>query len=103
MIGRAAARLKRVPRVGAGGRGADVTVQEGPRSSLVRPTVLSPFSGGPIFAFFAGMMVLQLLFVWLLMPETKGKTLEELESELGLATDELKAVLESGSTPAARE
>jgi len=36
----------------------------------------------PIFAFFAGFMVLQLLFVLFKMPETKGKTLEELEMEL---------------------
>lgn len=36
----------------------------------------------PVFAFFAFMMVLQLLFVWRLMPETKGKTLEELAKEL---------------------
>ena len=36
----------------------------------------------PIFAFFAGMMVLQLIFVLFLMPETKGKTLEELEKQL---------------------
>ena len=36
----------------------------------------------PLFAFFAGMMVLQLLFVLRTMPETKGKTLEELETEL---------------------
>ena len=28
------------------------------------------------------MMVLQLLFVWKVMPETKNKTLEELEKEL---------------------
>ena len=35
-----------------------------------------------LFACFAGMMVLQLLFVLRIMPETKGKTLEELESEL---------------------
>ena len=35
----------------------------------------------PIFAFFAGFMVLQLLFVLFLMPETKGKTLESLEAE----------------------
>jgi hypothetical protein len=28
------------------------------------------------------MMVLQLLFVWKLMPETKNKSLEELEKEL---------------------
>ncbi|HKK46545.1 MAG TPA: sugar porter family MFS transporter [Balneolaceae bacterium] len=50
--------------------------------TLLTPTVLSAFSGGAIFAFFACMMVLQLLFVWLLMPETKNKTLEELEKEL---------------------
>ncbi|MGK7391218.1 MAG: sugar porter family MFS transporter [Candidatus Cyclobacteriaceae bacterium M2_1C_046] len=36
----------------------------------------------PVFAFFAFMMVLQLLFVWKLMPETKGKTLEQLAKEL---------------------
>jgi hypothetical protein len=61
--------------------------------TLLTPTVLATFSGAQIFAFFAGMMVLQLLFVWLVMPETKGKTLEELEVELGLANvdlDELK-------------
>lgn len=36
----------------------------------------------PLFAFFAFMMVLQLLFVIKLMPETKGKSLEELAVEL---------------------
>ncbi|MDX1670944.1 MAG: sugar porter family MFS transporter [Balneolaceae bacterium] len=50
--------------------------------TLVTPAVLSAFSGGEIFAFFAFMMVLQLLFVWLVMPETKNRSLEELEKEL---------------------
>jgi len=50
--------------------------------TLITPTVLGTFSGATIFAFFAGMMFLQLLFVWKLMPETKNKTLEELENEL---------------------
>ncbi len=36
----------------------------------------------PLFTFFTCMMVLQLIFVLCKMPETKGKTLEELESEL---------------------
>ncbi|MFA0963387.1 sugar porter family MFS transporter [Roseivirga sp. BDSF3-8] len=36
----------------------------------------------PVFAFFAFMMVLQLLYVHFLMPETKGKTLEELSKEI---------------------
>ena len=38
--------------------------------------------GGVIFAIFALMMVLQLLFVWKMMPETKGVSLEELEKKL---------------------
>lgn len=36
----------------------------------------------PIFAFFAGMMVLQLIWVVTKMPETKGVSLEELEAKL---------------------
>ena len=36
----------------------------------------------PIFAFFAGMMVLQLIWVLTKMPETKGVSLEELEKQL---------------------
>lgn len=36
----------------------------------------------PLFAFFAFMMVLQLVFVIKLMPETKGRSLEELAKEL---------------------
>jgi sugar porter (SP) family MFS transporter len=36
----------------------------------------------PIFAFFAGMMVLQLIWVLTKMPETKGVSLEELEKKL---------------------
>lgn len=35
-----------------------------------------------LFAFFAGMMVLQLLFTVLIMPETKGISLEELEKKV---------------------
>lgn len=40
------------------------------------------FGGGPIFAFFAFMMVLQMLWVWRMMPETKNVSLEELENRL---------------------
>ena len=38
----------------------------------------------PIFAFFAGMMVLQLIWTLTKMPETKGVSLEELEQRLTL-------------------
>lgn len=34
------------------------------------------------FLFFAGMMVLQLLYVWKMMPETKGKALEDIEQSM---------------------
>lgn len=38
----------------------------------------------PIFIFFAFMMVLQLIWVVTKVPETKGKSLEEIQSELGM-------------------
>jgi hypothetical protein len=44
---------------------------------------LSEIAGGGItFLFFCVMMILQLLFVWRMMPETKGKSLEKIESTL---------------------
>jgi len=48
--------------------------------TLVGPTVIEATSEAPwmVFAGFAGFMILQLLFVAFLMPETKGKTLEEI-------------------------
>lgn len=46
------------------------------------PVMADKFGGGPIFAFFSGMMVLQLLYVWFMMPETKGVSLEDLQKRL---------------------
>ncbi len=43
------------------------------------PMLTSYLGGGTTFLFFALMMVLQLVFVWKLMPETKGRSLEQLE------------------------
>ncbi|PRX43181.1 sugar porter family MFS transporter [Salegentibacter salegens] len=54
--------------------------------SLV-PVLFTTIGPGYVFAFFAFMMVLQLLFVIFMMPETKGKTLEELGEELSLARE----------------
>lgn len=48
------------------------------------PFLFSTIGAGTVFAIFAFMMVLQLLFVIFLMPETKGKSLEELSEELAL-------------------
>jgi len=50
--------------------------------TLVTPSVLAAFSGATIFAFFAFMMVLQLVWVLVVMPETKGVPLEELQRRL---------------------
>ena len=42
------------------------------------PYVLNELGGGHTFLFFCAMMVLQLLFVWRMMPETKGTSLEQI-------------------------
>lgn len=49
--------------------------------SLV-PLLFSSIGAAPVFAIFAFMMVLQLVFVWRMMPETKGASLEELEQRM---------------------
>jgi SP family xylose:H+ symportor-like MFS transporter len=46
--------------------------------------VIARASGGHAFAFFAAMMVLQLLWVIFFMPETKGVPLEDIQRKLGL-------------------
>lgn len=48
----------------------------------VFPYFADRLGGGPIFAFFSAMMVLQLLYVWRMMPETKGVSLEDLQKQL---------------------
>lgn len=50
--------------------------------TMVGTVFISSFSPWAIFAFFAGFMVLQLLFVIFLMPETKGVSLEDLQRRL---------------------
>lgn len=55
--------------------------------TLLAPIFLEMFKENPypIFFFFAFMMVLQLLWVIFMMPETKGISLEELAKKLGLS------------------
>lgn len=50
--------------------------------TLFMPFFLEQFAPANIFTFFTLMMVLQLIFVYRLMPETKGKSLEDLSSQL---------------------
>jgi MFS family permease len=43
------------------------------------PTVLTRLGGGNAFMFFAVMMIPFFIFVWKMLPETKGRSLEDLE------------------------
>jgi MFS transporter, SP family, arabinose:H+ symporter len=48
------------------------------------PKMVDAFPPGYIFAFFTGMMVLQLIWVKTLVPETKGVPLEQIQHQLGI-------------------
>jgi sugar porter (SP) family MFS transporter len=50
--------------------------------SLSFPILAKSIGGGNSFMFFAVMMVLQFFFVWRFIPETKGKSLEQIQKEL---------------------
>ncbi len=49
------------------------------------PKMVAAFPPGYIFSFFAGMMVLQLIWVKTLVPETKGVPLEQIQQQLGIS------------------
>jgi MFS family permease len=55
------------------------------------PKMVTAFPPGNVFSFFAFMMVLQLIWVTTMVPETKGVPLEQIQAQLGmdLAPDEL--------------
>jgi MFS family permease len=48
------------------------------------PAMVSALAPGYVFLFFCGMMVLQLLWVKTMVPETKGVPLEEIQKRLGV-------------------
>ena len=48
------------------------------------PRMVVSFPPGYVFSFFAGMMVLQLLWVKTMVPETKGVPLEQIQKQLGI-------------------
>jgi MFS family permease len=50
----------------------------------VFPKVVTAFAPGYVFLFFCGMMVLQLIWVRLMVPETRGVPLEQIQKRLGL-------------------
>ena len=48
------------------------------------PSMVTEFAPGSVFLFFCGMMVLQLIWVKLMVPETKGIPLEAMQAKLGI-------------------
>lgn len=60
--------------------------------ALLMPFFLSVFTPATIFIFFAFMMVLQLVFVLFVMPETKGRTLESISDEVQTVAPEAAVV-----------
>ena len=48
------------------------------------PQMVAAFPPGQVFLFFCGMMVLQLVWVTLMVPETKGIALEDMHRQLGV-------------------
>src|SRR5208283_1290439 len=48
------------------------------------PRMVSAFPAGYVFSFFACMMVLQLIWVATMVPETKGVPLEQIQRQLGI-------------------
>lgn len=56
-------------------------------TSFAFPPIIGAFGGGVAFSIFFGFMVLQLLWVIKVMPETKGIPLEEMADKLGLEVD----------------
>lgn len=55
--------------------------------TTVFPWFIGNFAPSVVFAFFCCMMVLQLLWVATMVPETKGVSLEEMEAKLGIRPD----------------
>jgi len=52
--------------------------------TLVFPKLVTAFPAGYVFLFFCLMMVLQLVWVKMMVPETKGVSLEKIEEQLGI-------------------
>jgi len=52
--------------------------------TTVFPKLVATFPPGYIFSFFTGMMILQLIWVKMMVPETKGVPLEQIQVQLGI-------------------
>ncbi|EMR04675.1 D-xylose transporter [Cesiribacter andamanensis AMV16] len=67
--------------------------------AFIFPYITANLGAGNTFMIFAGMMVLQLLFVWRIMPETKGMALESVGRKTAAPADlKSEKVLEGYTT-----
>jgi sugar porter (SP) family MFS transporter len=55
--------------------------------SWIFPVIVETIPNGVSYSFYfcSLMMILQLLFIWRVLPETKGKSLEQIQKDLGIA------------------
>ena len=51
------------------------------------PKMVEAFAPGSVFLFFCGMMVLHLVWVKVMVPETKGASLEQIQKRLGIEAE----------------
>ncbi len=63
--------------------GAEQTIQALWRLTTFFPKMVASFAPGYVFIFFCGMMVMQLVWVKFMVPETKGVPLEDMQRKLG--------------------
>ncbi len=57
------------------------------------PWMLNQMGGAIAFGVFAVLSVITFIFILIYIPETKGKSLEEIEKELGLSTEEAQKIM----------
>ena len=62
----------------------DKPIEHRPPTLGSADNVAKAFDAGILFAFFCAMMCLQLIWVKLMVPETKGVPLEEMQKKLGI-------------------
>jgi len=66
------------------------------------PKLVTTFPPGYVFLFFCGMMVLQLIWVKTMVPETKGVPLEQMQEKLGIKPERPELFAWAGTPGSAR-
>ncbi|HEV2330760.1 MAG TPA: sugar porter family MFS transporter [Verrucomicrobiae bacterium] len=64
------------------------------------PKMVSVFPPGYVFLFFCGMMVLELIWIKVMVPETRGVSLEKMQEKLGIKMENTSGAVALGKMPA---